>query len=114
MDSAAIPPESRLLLACARGRPGGEGLARIRGLAAEQPPWNRCFDVASAFGLAPLVAINLREAGVAVPADVNARFEAELFSVAAGGLAAARQARDLQVRFAAAGIPAVTYKGPAL
>jgi hypothetical protein len=60
------------------------------------------------------MAINLRAAGVAVPADAGRRFEAELFSAAADGLAAARQARDLQVRFAAAGIRAVTYKGPAL
>lgn len=38
----------------------------------------------------------------------------QLFSAAADGLAAARQARDLQLRLAASGVRAVAYKGPAL
>jgi hypothetical protein len=109
----AFPQQSPLVLAAAGARLDGGRQAALR-TAAAGADWSGVIDCALACRLGAVAAINLSAAGVEMPGAIRARFEEELLSRTAFGLAAVRQARDVQARLTAAGVPSLVYKGPAL
>ena len=91
-----------------------EACDRLRRAAASALDWPAVWTVARQSRVASLIALNLSAAGADVPPSVRALFEDVLLHRTTIGLAALRQARDVQRRFAEAGIDAIPYKGPAL
>jgi len=106
--------EAELLRCCARTKMEPERAARLRALVAGPLDWTRVFELASLHGLVPLVATHLAPLADGVPAQWGEQFRVEQRSVLFRNLNLAGALVQILRFFHSVGIPALTYKGPAL
>jgi hypothetical protein len=107
--------EIELLLACARTTVDADGTARIARLLEQGIDWERLIAEARRHGVVPLVYQTLqRSVAAQVPAAALAALRAQYRAGAQQSMALAGELLKLLDRFAAAGIPALPLKGPAL
>ncbi len=111
---SSISATFRVLALCA-GRPGSAELReRLRGEAAGLSDWNDLTDGAEYHGLEPLVLTQLRDAAIAVPADVEDRLRARWMQHAHAYAVRTRVVLELARALDAERIPFLLLKGAAL
>ncbi|PYS94121.1 MAG: hypothetical protein DMF64_02135 [Acidobacteria bacterium] len=108
-------PEIELLLSCARARVDREGAARIRALVEHELDWDYLLRVADRHGLQPLLHHHLDAiCATSVPDAYAQRLREAARRVSALNTFLANELQRLLALFAAEGIEAMPYKGPAL
>lgn len=107
--------QKELLLCCARTTPAADVIAQLRELAAKELDWEYLFLLARRHAVVPLLYLQLeRHASDLVPFVALRKLKQHyLENVARNTLLTAELCRLIEL-FAAAGIEAIPYKGPAL
>jgi hypothetical protein len=108
-----LPGGFVLVCACAMWPPSPRRDAAVRA-AAEAVDWESFLRVLTRQRTQGLAWAALRAAGVSPPPEIETRLARQAQTVGARSLALAAEAVRLQVLFGAAGIPAISVKGPAL
>jgi hypothetical protein len=107
--------EIELLLLCARATVGDEERARIVELAANVVEWDAVLRLAGRHGLVPPLFMRVSElCPDAVPPDALASLRDQFRRVSALNVYLSDELRQLLRLFAARGVEAIPYKGPAL
>ncbi len=113
--SARQRPEIELLLCCARARIDAARAERLRQLAAGALDWDYLVALAARHGLQPLVHWHLNAVcPQAVPPTHRAALHTAFTRVSALNVFLTRELQKLLALFAAQGVVAAPYKGPAL
>jgi hypothetical protein len=108
-------PEVELLLLCARASVGDEERRRIVELAASVVEWDAVLRLAGRHGLVPPLFMRVSEfCADAAPADALASLRDQFRRVSALNVYLSDELRQLLRLFAACGVEAMPYKGPAL
>ncbi len=107
-------PEAELIVQCARRELDGAGATRLRMLASLSLDWPWLVQAADRHGVLPLLSRHLHTFPEVVPVVVMRALRERRLSDAARGLRLAAELVRLLDALAAAGLRAVTLKGPAL
>lgn len=112
---STVRPEAELLRACARTRLDAGQAARVRALVRPGLDWPLVLTTAQRHGVLPLLGQALRATCPdAVPAPVLADLRRRFLANAQRNLRLTAELIEILGLFAAEGIPAIPYKGPAL
>jgi hypothetical protein len=114
-EAQKTEPVHELLLCCARTRASDRVVARVRELAAKDVDWEYLFLLARRHSVVPLLYLQLeRHASDLVPAEKLRELKQHYFENSARNTILTAELCRLISSFAACGIEAIPYKGPAL
>jgi hypothetical protein len=112
--AAGLRPEVALLVCCARVAMDPATAARLRELVAGRLDWARVLGLGTSQGMLPLLHRHLSPLAVGLPGDVRAELETGVQENLRHSLLLTGELLRLAAAFEAAGIPAVSFKGPTL
>jgi Uncharacterised nucleotidyltransferase len=112
--AAGLRAEAALLVCCARVAMDPASAARLGELVAGSLDWTRVLALGTSQAMLPLLHRHLAPLAVGVPGDVRAELEARAQENLRHSLLLTGELLCLDAAFEAAGIPAVSFKGPTL
>lgn len=115
-DDLTSRVEDELVLLCSRTKAESQTSARINAItnSSEGIDWDYLYQISRRHSVVPLVYSTLRTTSANIPPDQLARFKANYQDNLARNLLLTAELCGILQTFAAAGIEAVPYKGPAL